>query len=253
VLEAYCDETESVAQGKPLLLLAGYAADADNWRVLSREWQHRILNRYGIPFFHAKELRSGNAKHYRHLSRHKRRALIEDATAIIADAGIEATGIIFLRPFDWSSVSTPAERAIFGSAYRIAAEYFMLGLCQNLGTTTFGSEPLVSVCLESGHPSATDAINGISGFRRLWEPIEMPECLQDKKVVGIQIGDEPPLCTVVTERPNPIVRMESCGVVNKRTVIPVQAADLLAYLSGAAIRNQVDRIFDGIWPLIIKG
>jgi hypothetical protein len=61
VLEAYCDESDTVTGGEPLLVLVGYLADHTDWAAFSGSWDREILKEYGLSHFHAKDLRSSNS------------------------------------------------------------------------------------------------------------------------------------------------------------------------------------------------
>jgi hypothetical protein len=247
-LEAYCDETESSAEGKPLLLLAGYVGDVETWQKFTSQWQEQILERYQIPFFHAKELRSGNNRFYKHLSIHKRQALLDEAIDIISNVGIESTVVVFLRPSDWKAVTTPEERSIWGSAYRIAAEYLLIGFGRAIGSTEFGNEPALNIFVEDGHANSTDAIKGIKGWKLRSQSPELPEALTPDKYDLL-----PPAKFRQTAWSTPQIRVEGYGLVSKKLVKPVQAADLLACVAGVTIRNQVDQLFnDGILKKLVS-
>jgi hypothetical protein len=234
VIEAYCDESDSQAQGKPLLILAGYAASQEKWRTFGDRWQQEILDRYEIPFFHAKDLRSGSAKLYRHLGFKKRRRLVEDAVSVIADT-VEMGGAVYLRPSDWKAVTTPNDRSRWGSAYRIAVEYLLTGFSKILARKPELRVP-ISVFLEEGHANASDALKGMAAWKYNSESFERVSMLPDE---GVEIIDV---------EPDVVLKSAGYGLVSKAVVKPVQAADLLAYAVGTSIKGSSNPLFDELVP-----
>jgi hypothetical protein len=232
MLEAYCDESDASIRGGSLLVLAGYLADDADWRLFNKAWESEVLRPYSIPYFHAKDLRSQNAKLYRHLNLKERRDLLDAACSVIG-RHVKAGGIVYMRPADWKQFTTPRQRSRWGSAYGICME---LMLAVVLGEIVGGPER-VSVFLEDGHANATDAIRKIHNYKHDTEPIEYPE------ITG------GPIHTSEPEHPELKMREESMRIgdialVSKVRSMPTQAADLLAYLVGSAL-SPIHPVFEG--------
>jgi hypothetical protein len=151
MLEAYCDESDSTTLGgEPVLVLAGYLADESEWRNLISAWEKEILDKYKIPYFHAKELRSRNAKFYRHLDFAARRDLLNTACSLIKH-NVRAGAIVYMRPSDWKRETTQRQRSKWGSAYGVCMEMLLSPVLSKL---VQGPER-VSIFLEDGHANVS--------------------------------------------------------------------------------------------------
>ena len=222
MLEAYCDESDSVAGGSPLLVLAGYLSDEADWRLFNKAWASKVLDAYSIPYFHAKDLRSQNAKLYRHLNFKERRNLLEAACSVIGQH-VKAGAIVYMRPSDWKNSTSPRQRSKWGSAYGICVELMVAVV---LGEIVGGPER-VSVFLEDGHVNAADAIRKIHNYKHDTEPIEYPE-------MALPVHTSEPNHPELRMREESM-RIGDIALVSKVRSMPTQAADLLAYLVGSSL------------------
>jgi len=100
-----------------------------------------------------------------------------------------------------------------------------------------GSPERVSVFLEEGHNNAGDALLKVHNYKHDTEPIEYPE------MAGAPIMGDPDHHELNARKTS--MRIGDSALVSKITSPPAQAADLLAYLVGSALKPQ-HPIFDGI-------
>jgi hypothetical protein len=232
-LEVYCDESDSRVGGHPLLVIAGYVATKEAWEAFSKQWSQRVLSPFGIPYFHSTEIRSKHAKLYRYLSFDQRRELLAAACHVIC-SHVDSGVAVYMRPHDWNSSTTHVQRSRWGSAYGACMELLLSALSQYLS-----APQRVSVFLEGGHVNANDATRRVRNYKHDTEPIEWPECVED----SMRIGDNPPRTTAV--------RIGDVALVSKTASMPVQAADLLAYLVAAASRADSNPVFEGVLDSLI--
>jgi len=236
MLELYLDESES-GRTRPLLVIAGYLADAEKWKDFSEEWT-RVLEDRKLTHFHAKELRSGNAKLYRHLSSTERRTLVVDLARLTVKYSLLGVGSIICLP-DYKAATSQRFRHKHGSAYGLCIDTLLLMLSDVLIKT--GEPERVGVYIEDGHRNAGEAQLRVDHYKRRTEPIEWPE--------GTQVIIPAPK----TLRED-FVRIGERALVSKQRVKPVHAADLLAYLIGTKRSSGPDAdLFDGIGDMLVKG
>ena len=105
MLVAYCDESDTLAGGQQLLVLAGYLANEADWQAFITDWNVELLKPFRIPHFHAKDIRSRNAKLYRHLDLAERRQLLGTGSKLIVKH-TRAGAIVYMRPADWRHETT---------------------------------------------------------------------------------------------------------------------------------------------------
>jgi hypothetical protein len=231
VLEAYCDESATIAGGEPLLVLVGYLADHTDWAAFSESWDREILKKYGLPHFHAKDLRSSNSKVYRYFDFSQRRELLATSCKVIGDH-IGGGAVVYMRPSNWKRNTTPGQRSRWGSAYGVCME-LLLGAFNEI----VPGPQRVNVFLEDGHANADDAVNRIRNYKSDTEPMEYPELAGPGRVFD-------------PEHPEMKSRETKMWIGETRLVpksaMPTQTADLLAYLVGASLRQPIYPVFDGI-------
>lgn len=231
MLEFYFDESESSIADHPAVVIAGYGADDSNWRNFNQHWRQRVLSPFKIPYFHAKELRSQNARLYRHLGFAERRSLLQMVISVISD-NVKTGASVYMRPHDWESITTHTMRTRWGSAYGMCMELLLAALSQ--GPFSGTNRQRVNVFLEEGHVNAQDALQKVRNYKYDTESIEWPTLVGEAKVV-----DEDPLRMTA-------MQIGGSGLVAKRMTPPVQAADLLAFLMGSAIRSSQHPVFSGV-------
>lgn len=232
MLESYCDESESSVRGGTLLALAGYLADDSDWLKFNVAWRRDVLDAFGIPYFHAKDLRSGNAKLYRHLGFDQRQGLLEKACSVIGDH-VCSGAIVYMRPHDWKTNTTVQQRRRWGSVYGVCVGI----LVTDVLNTVVGGPRRVSVFLEGGHANDAEALLGVREYKYATEPMEFPEACSPILYHDL---DHPELKARET-----FMRIGDIALVDKVSSLPVQAADLLAYLVGSALNPQ-HPVFEGI-------
>ncbi len=240
MLESYFDESEndSFIGGHPLLVIAGYLSEKSSWDSFNDRWKSELLGPFRIPYFHSKDLRSQNARLYRHLSFERRRELLRKATTIIRD--VASLGVVgYIRPHDWKQFASMSMRSRWGSSYGILMELLLSTLSEYRQSTE-----RVSVFLENGHGNADDAIRKIRAIQQATEPVE-PLDLPDE-VMDVSVLEEDQARTRM-------MRIGDVALISKLTSAPTQAADLLAYLMASSCLKKPHPVFEGVFDELLEG
>ena len=228
MLEVYCDESVSSIGGEDFLVFAGYVAPERNWNQFRHDWRRHILEKYSVPYLHAKDLRSGNAPLYRHLDLSSRRNLVEDACRLIGAHATDCVAV-YMRLCDFDLAVTSEQRSRWGSAYGACAVIMLSVLSEFVR-----AGERVSIFVEDGHVNARDAITRIKHFKFDTEPVRWPS-LVGEATVGTY---EDPMRTQT-------FRIGKAGLVSKDSE-PTQAADLLAYLVATFVQTSPSPVFEGV-------
>jgi Protein of unknown function (DUF3800) len=222
VLEVYLDESLSYfgldPARTPLLVIAGYVAEEDEWESFSKGWA-ATLQAFQLSHFHAKELRSSDARLYRHLSFGQRRDLLSRLSALITKHTLLGVAS-YMRPTDYKHSTTPDFRARKGSTYGALVDLILMTL-SNILVKPAADPERVNIFLESGHKNSREALCRIEYYKQETEPV--PNDIEGNP----NIINNNPLRTC-------FMRIGAYGLAAKREALPLQAADLLAYLIGAA-------------------
>jgi hypothetical protein len=237
MLESYFDESDSLVGRHPLLVIAGYLGDRRDWESFNIQWKRDLLDSFKITHFHSKELRSQNARFYRHLSFVQRREMLKVASAIIC-ASVSLGIVGYMRPHDWNEFAPAQMRRKWGSCYGTLAELLMADLSKHRQSTE-----RVSVFFEEGHANAGDVIRKLRAIKHDTEPIEWPEA--SPELMDAHIVEEDPARTQM-------MRIGDIALVSKQTAFPTQAADLLAYLISSSCLKNPHPVFDGILDALLQ-
>jgi hypothetical protein len=236
VLEAYIDESDTKDDDCPILILAGYVAADDQWALLAKRWSE-ALSKAGVKYFHARKLSSGNSRLYRHLTFDRRRELITELSSAIADH-VNFGIALMIQADSWELLTTKSFRCKYGSLYGAAISLLMVHLAAILKSPKSDPVP-IGVFLEEGHANAMDALRRIRDYKN------------ERRAPALQELDIPADTQVrFLNVENPFqdyrIAVNGYGLVEKRKVPPVQAADLLAYLLGALSRPALHPVYDGV-------
>ncbi len=242
MLELYLDESVSYFGPDPgrrdLLVIAGYVAEADAWVTFSKEWTE-ILHTYRLSHFHAKELRSRNARLYRHLDLKERQRLLAEFCSLIKQhllLGIAG----YIRPYDYERATTSEIRSRMGSTYGTLTN-LLLVLLSGVLLNPSGTPDRVNVFLEAGHKNAREAVDQVAHYKASTEPV--PETVD-----GVS-GDVIHLNPLRTS----FMRIGDHGLLRKKEAPPLQAADLLAYLVGLAAHIEDPApVYDGVLDTLLE-
>jgi hypothetical protein len=241
VLAAYIDESGTHRQrihNLPITLVAGYVADVDKWALFSAEWK-RILKNYNVGYFHAKEFRNGNSKIFRHLGHIDRRDLLGALIANIRKTVVSGL-ICAVDPVEYKRLTTPEFRSRHGSPYTMCVRGCMQ-LLYHLFPAPGEESVDVGVFLEEGHVNLGQAEELIREEKLETDPIPLE--FRDTLHSGLLPEKE----GFSPDDPfgDKGLKIASYGHGSKRSMPPLQAADLLAYLSYAYISSFFRDTFAG--------
>ena len=224
MLEFYADE--SGTHGHSLLTVAGYVADVNKWADFSVEWR-RVLDHYKVEFVHAKAFSNAQARIHRHLQRRDRRDLLSALVANIKKtvvAGVFGT----IRPAEYKLLTSPRFRSDHGSAYSICVQVCIAALHLFLPAPGRDTET-VRLFLEDGHRNALQALEMIKRAKEDRDPIDM----RGWQEIEVEDSDHLPALMPSDNGNDPLrqkgLKIGAYGLGSKRTMPPLQAADLLAY------------------------
>ena len=190
MIEAYFDESGS-HEGSPILCVAGFIIEADAAREMEARWQ-TMLDTYRLPFFHMVDCAHG-VEPFDILSRDERIAAEKEAISIIRNKityGIAVT----VNPVEFEH--TVPKSAELGSAYSLCAHMCLTAV--RGWATKFNYPGNIAYVFEAGHASQSEA-NAI-----MIRIFDLPHLRADHRYVSHTFGD-------------------------KRVVLPLQAADVIAW------------------------
>jgi hypothetical protein len=221
------------SHGKTPLVLGGFVADAENWKVFSAEC-NEITDFFDVPYFHMTTFCSAHAKIYRHLSDTRKVEFLGTILHAIREHAIAGIFSVVL-PAEYESLTTPEYRSRNGSAYALCVNGCMVGLWEFLTNQSKRSET-VSIFLEDGHRNSLEAIEQIRGYKDSTDPVDLS---------GYEIieGEIDPLR-------GPGLKVGSYGLGRKSAMRPLWAADLLAYCIHGSIMNRNDEFLPGVMDKI---
>jgi hypothetical protein len=127
-----------------------------NIKRFTGSW-NRELEKYSLPYFHAKDIRNGRSKLFKHLSESKRERLLSDLSKLIVrymDRGFSA--VVDVDAF--SQQTSPRFRSQWGSPYPFAIQLILYCMHLHLNETGKLSQ-VVNILIEDGHANANAAIN----------------------------------------------------------------------------------------------
>jgi len=189
---AYFDES-GTHDGSEAVAVAGYVSTADRWVDFAAEWQ-AALNDDSLDLFHMSDLSVG-APPFDKWTTVRRRQRFQRYLRIIERHALASVGIVIPRKaFD--ATFTPRLRAICGGAYGLAAAACFMDLAETLRDGKLDGG--VSYVFESG----------AKGRREI------------EKVFEANYRDL---------RQREVHRLVSLRFDDKRRLLPLQAADVLAY------------------------
>ena len=197
----YIDESWS-HQGAKSLVLAGYVLHAERISIFESKWA-RMLAKYGLDAFHMVDCAHG-AEAFKSLTKEARIAAETEAIEIIRNE--TAIGFtVSISNTEYSELLKPVESEGATSPYTIGLTACLAMVVQWIRKTEYVGE--VAYVFEAGHRDQNYANNGLA---KLFE--------------------------------NPDIKKASCysshtfGVKNK--FVPLQAADILAWLWGSYVRDR---------------
>jgi hypothetical protein len=214
-LSVYLDE--SYGDGKPNFLVGGFVSGIDRWAQFANRWKVELQDEFEIPYLHMKELMDKRSRIYRHLSEPRKVQLFEIALTIIrdhADFGI----VCRINPEEHVTITTPDERIFHGSAYTVAVYGCIQGIKVHLGEKVAGTT--LNIFLEDGHRNANQALGNLLETWRAQQGIDPSSLSSD----AMWINQESFELQKRTE-----LQYGTIALGTKTQMMPLQAADLLAY------------------------
>jgi hypothetical protein len=237
VLEAYFDESGSHAEDSTsFLLLAGYVAEAERWRVFETRWKE-VLQGFRLERFHTKDLRNFRHSSLKHLDAADRRTLVKALSDLVADTAVLGT-LHYLRPADYKAVTDAPFRSRHGSAYGMLVTLTLLQLDAVLLNPLCVPET-IGVFLEEGHANANDALR----LLEYWQ--------QDSSPPPPEVEGYPAEVLVPDPARFATLRIHAYGLGSKATMHPLHAADMLAYLAFSAMTFKGDDFLTDVFNQLL--
>jgi thioredoxin len=198
-LAAYLDESGD--KDTPILSVGGYVATGEEWRRFSRDWVS-FLQANGIHLFHMVDLEGGNPP-FSGWERKRRDDLFKELTEILNSRVIFQTWAA-VNVKECEGVITECDKDMIASPYVFCGVYCLL-LISNWARTHWKEEHVV-MFFEGGRPFSGDM------FRLLNRAVSRPWLRERYKIAAIRKG-------------------------SKKELVPLQAADCLAYEVGKKYSN----------------
>jgi hypothetical protein len=168
VLTGYFDES-GVHGGSPVTIMAGYIAEARQWRKFEKR-ASKIFKKYNVDIFHTIDVRRTD-KDFTGWSIDKKLVFIDEFTTIINETlGIGVSSVIHeadYRKF-YADKERPS-RVIVDSKYGILFRASLASAIKSpwlVNRWREGEEPKLNIVLESGHPNAGDAVRLYDFFKQ---------------------------------------------------------------------------------------
>jgi Protein of unknown function (DUF3800) len=195
VLKAYFDDSGTHDQSKAVVW-AGFMATSDEWALFEPPWA-ALRDREGLTRFHAADFQNGEGECKNPLEwpAARREAVRADFRAIIASRKVIGLGAV-VRADDWYALSDPALISRFGDPINLALEH-----CIQLA--------LHWACAAA--VQQTGRVEKVQFFFDLREPKMTEARIRD---IGKRYESE---------------WFEGLSFVQMRNILPLQAADMLAY------------------------
>lgn len=192
VMEAYFDES-GTHEGSPVMSIAGYLFDKDQCDRFKDSWAE-TLNRYGLSYFRMSECAHGTGE-FSKLSKEQRIAC-EKSMITHIKTRMTLGFAVSMSQAEFSRMAPPHYVDVFGDAY--AACVFLAMASVGLWARKRNYSGDIAYFFESGHSQQKDA------EKRMWLVKDMADRRQE-------------------------FRYKSHTFADKRLVLPLQAADLLAW------------------------
>jgi len=167
ILTAYFDES-GTHKASPLSLMAGFIADARQWRKFEKR-AAKLFRRYGVNVFHAIDLRRGD-KDFRGWSVDNKITFMDEFQHI-GNETLEVGFCSILRQDDYAAFyanKARAKKVIQDSKYGIlfrASLASAIDAVLSVSRWSEGQPPRLYVVLESGHANSGDAVRLYEFFR----------------------------------------------------------------------------------------
>jgi hypothetical protein len=185
---------EGGAHDGPIMLMAGYIANTEQWDAFNQEWQ-RFLAAFGVQFSHGKDLEKGK-KQFRGWPRERRKSFILEADRIVR-AHLERGFTAVLRANDYGDIYANAPNP---NTFRKDTKYGVLFRgCLSLIMSLVASEPeiarnsTVNFILERGHCNSADAERLFELAKKdlypEWSHLLGSISFGEKAVYGLQAAD----------------------------------------------------------------
>ncbi len=194
------------------LVIAGYVAPIDAWAEFGEQWSQLLAN-YGLRHFRMKDFKNANSRLFRHLTKYQRKDLLDSALSVITQ-NVHMGVSCRIWPRRYESLTTPAFRSKYGSAYGLTATC-AVALVTDQVEQYLGPDCTVDVFLEDGHPNAAEVVRLITEERNANGDIK--EALPEGTII-VDAGAQ-------QDR----LKIGSVGLGTKATMMPLHAADTLAY------------------------
>jgi hypothetical protein len=233
VLEAYIDESGS--HDDNLLVIAAYISQVERWVSFSQEWK-KILTNYSLVYFHMKDFRNPKSRAYRHLTVRDKEDLLGALIDVIHRHVL--FGVSFLTSPRWyDQCTTPAYRNRHDSCYSMSVHGCLAVAFRLLHRLDAGTET-VGIFVEEGHKNDREVIETLGELKRQTDPFELPDDL-DGIVSASPFLDIPKDDYSGEEDPffQKGVKVGAYGLGSKRTMLPLQAADIFAYCARDVARR----------------
>lgn len=213
-LSVYLDE--SYSKDSPNLIVGGFVSGIDRWAEFASRWKVEVQEQFKVPYLHMKDLMSEKSSLYRHLHPNGWVGLLRTAVTIIKEQADFAVAYS-INPKEYEKITTQDERSVYGTAYTLAVMGCLQTIERQLGekarTTT------LNIYLENGHRSMDQAIEILQERWRAQRDLHLPEIPPETII----------LRDLERKREGPEVQLGTIASGTKSQMMPLQAADLLAY------------------------
>jgi hypothetical protein len=244
VFAVYLDE--SGTHSDRVTVVAGYVADVKKWTAFSAEWQGFLHDRH-IPFFHMKDFCSDGSSLCGRLSDSQREEVVRKLTEGIRETvtfGVAAA----IRPHEYNRLTTDKFRSRHGSSYTacvLTCVEMALKFLPELKSTS----GQVGVFLERGHKNAQQAEKMLNEYAKRNEPVDS----QVKTLILNALGEWPAGRVTAGEAFREVgYKIGTVGQGTKRGMLPLQAADLLAYCYHAQATQKKEHLCTEAFDAVIE-
>ena len=197
ILQVFIDEsgTHDNPHG---MILAGYVGRLGQWLTFQRKWQ-RLLDRVGVEYFHAKDLRvpPGKGGVFSHLSLSERQAFLDLAKPIVSkNTMFGFTTALKHEEYDRVYVADNRPREVpLDTKYAVAFRVFFSFVPQLIRTSLDRDDLTVHIIQEEGAPGIGDCIRVYGLYKAHADDIQAPSIVgtlataPKKKYLGLQAAD----------------------------------------------------------------
>lgn len=204
MLIGYFDESYTHPPAPRVYTLGGYISTDRKWKRFQREWGS-VLDVAGIPFFHMAKYEA-RKKEYEGWTNEKRIRILRTLHSIIKKR-VMAGFAVSLMLSDYEEIMTDEIKAYFGNPHQFVTIACMRHIAKWHYEQNYKEN--ISYVFESGSGYDADVMRLLTGV----------------------INDE---------RQANVYRVNSCSIENKRKLLPLQAADILAYEVTKVHAREVD-------------